>query len=175
MAGRGGSPIRWAALGVGAVVVALIAVLAIGPGDESVDASQLLGQRVPEIDGTTLDGQPYDVDDARGQWVVVNFFATWCPGCIVEHPELVAFDAWARETGRAELVAVVFNDPPDLVAQFFADNGGGWPVLDEPGVAIDFQVAQIPETFVVAPSGRIVQHIRGEVTAADLIATIEGS
>ena len=71
-------------------------------------------------------------------------------------------------------MAVVFNDPPDRVAEFFETNGGDWPVLGEPSIPIEFQVAQIPETFLVAPSGQVVQHIQGEVTAAELIATIEG-
>lgn len=166
--------IRWVALGVGAFLVALVAVLAVGSGGLDAEGNDLLGRRVPDIEGTTLDGEPFDIDDHRGEWVVVNFFATWCPGCITEHPELVAFDEWADETGQAELVAVVFNDPAERVEAFFDENGGGWPVVDQPGVAVDFGVAQIPETFVVAPSGQVVRHFRGEVTAAALVATIEG-
>ena len=168
-------PTRYVALGVAALVIALIAVLAVGSGAVDDDASAVLGARVPPIDGPTLSGGSYDIDDARGRWVVVNFFATWCPGCINEHPELVEFDRWAAETGRAEVVAVVFNDTSQQVESFFASQGGGWPVLDEPSVPIAFQVAQIPETFLVAPNGKVVRHIRGEVTAADLIAFIESS
>ena len=155
--------------------MALIAVLAAGPGDRQVQPNQLLGQRVPPVSGPTLDGGSYDIDDARGRWVVVNFFATWCAGCIREQPELLAFDQWARDTGRAEVVAVVFNDPAESVQAFFAENGGGWPVLDEPSLPIKFQVSQIPETFVVSPSGQVVEHIPGEIKADDLIALIEAS
>ena len=168
------SGVRRNALVVAAVVVGLIALLAFGSDDRLDRENTVLGSRVPEVAGPTLDGGTYDIDSSRGKWVVVNFFATWCPGCIDEHPELLAFHDWATETGRAEVVAVVFNDPPARVAEFFDSNGGDWPVLDEPSIPIEFQVAQIPETFVVAPSGQVIQHIRGEVTAADLIATIEG-
>lgn len=167
--------VRRNALIVGLVVVGLIALLAFGSDDQLDPQNAVLGGRVPEVAGETLDGGTYDIDSARGKWVVVNFFATWCPGCIVEHPELLAFQEWADTTGQAELVAVVFNDPPESVAAFFDANGGDWPVLADPSIPIQFQVAQIPETFVVAPSGQVVQHIQGEVTAADLIATIEGS
>lgn len=167
--------VRWTAAAVGVVVVALVAVLAFGSDDRLGATSTVVGRRVPDVSGTTLAGDPYDIDNARGRWVVVNFFATWCAGCINEHPELLAFDEWGRTTGQAEIVAVVFNDPPEQVEAFFATNGGGWPVLDEPSVAIEFQVAQIPETFVVAPSGQVVHHFQGEVSADGLIAVIEGS
>ncbi|MDH3678523.1 MAG: TlpA family protein disulfide reductase [Acidimicrobiia bacterium] len=171
----GGSRVRWVSAGVAVFIVALIGVLAVGSDDRLAATNDVLGQRVPEVSGPSLTGGRYDIDNARGTWVVVNFFATWCAGCINEHPELIAFNQWAESTGEAELVAVVFNDPADAVAAFFDENGGGWPVLDEPGIAIDFQVAQIPETFVIAPSGQVVQHIQGEVTADALIEVIEGT
>lgn len=169
----GGNGVRWAALAVGAVVVALIGVFAFGTDDRLNPASRVLGDRVPVVAGETLAGGTYDIDDARGRWVVVNFFATWCVGCINEHPELVAFDQWAEQTGRAEVVAVVFNDPAEEVTAFFDANGGDWPVLDDAALPLEFQVSQIPETFLVAPSGQVLQQFRGEVTAATLIATID--
>lgn len=174
MASAGGSRVRWISVGVAVVLVALIGVLAVGSDERLGATNAVLGQRVPEVSGSSLTGGNYDIDNARGRWVVVNFFATWCAGCVNEHPELVAFNQWAEATGEAELVAVVFNDPADAVLEFFERNGGGWPVLDETSVAIDFQVAQIPETFVVAPSGQVVTHIQGEVTADALIDVIEG-
>jgi len=167
--------VRWAAVAVGAVVFGLVALLAFGSDDRLDPPNAVLGARVPDVSGETLEGETYDIDSARGKWVVVNFFATWCPPCINEHPELLAFQRWAEETGKAEVVAVVFNDSPEGVAAFFETNGGDWPVLDDPSIPIEFQVAKIPETFVVAPSGQVVQHIKSEVTAADLVATIEGS
>ncbi len=169
---EGGNRVRWTALAVGVVVAALIGLLAFGSDENLTGANRVLGERVPVVAGPTIDGDDYDIDDARGRWVVVNFFATWCAGCINEHPDLVAFEQWGAETGRAEIVAVVFNDPVEDVEDFFQANGGGWPVLDDPSIPLEFQVTQIPETFLVAPSGRVVQHIQGEVRAEDLIEVI---
>jgi thiol-disulfide isomerase/thioredoxin len=169
----GSNRIRWTALGVGLVLMALIALLAFGDDDRLSPQNELLGARVPDVSGPTLTGGRYDIDNARGRWVVVNFFATWCAGCINEHPELVAFDQWGRETGQAEVVAVVFNDSTEQVQAFFDANGGSWPVLDNPALPLEFHVSQIPETLLVAPSGLVVQHIEGEVSADALIASIE--
>ncbi|MFV0258413.1 MAG: TlpA family protein disulfide reductase [Acidimicrobiales bacterium] len=164
---------RWVALGVGVVLVGLMAVFAVGPRDRLDPASAVLGQRVPEVQGATMDGGTYNIDDHRGEWVLVNFFATWCPPCKAEHPELKAFEDWGRATGRASVVAVVFNDTPEAVGSFFETNGGGWPVLYAPSIPVAFQVAQIPESFLVSPSGQVVQHVQGQVTAESLITLIE--
>lgn len=162
---------RWTALAVGAVLVALIGVLAFG-GDETDQANVWIGKRVPRVAGPTLDGGTYDIDSARGRWVVVNFFATWCGPCIQEHPELVKLEEWGRSTGEAEVVAVVFNDPVDTVKTFFAEKGGGWPVLDNPEIPIEFQVAQVPETFLVSPAGQVVQHYEGGITADEIRSVV---
>lgn len=179
------SVVRWAATAVGMAVFSLIMLFAFGGGRDDEPSSRVLGQRVPELRGMPVEGLAgysvdlagdpveYDVDDQRGTWVLVNFFATWCPPCIAEHPELVDLEAWGVDN-ELRIVAVVFNDPNIAgVQQFFSTQGGDWPVIDEPGVAIDFQIAQIPESFLVAPSGLVVEHYVGGLRAAEVIATVE--
>jgi cytochrome c biogenesis protein CcmG/thiol:disulfide interchange protein DsbE len=168
------STARRTAIAVGVVVAALIAVLAWGGGEEVESQSPLVGNRVPSVVGTDLDGTDYDIDDRRGSWVVVNFFATWCPPCVAEHPELLAVADWGRARGDVEVLSVVFNEPdPEPVRQFFAQRGGDWPVIyGAPSVPIDFQVAQIPETFIVTPGGQVVAHLPGEVTAEEVTGVI---
>ncbi len=174
-ASAGSGAARKTAIAVGLVVAALIVVLALGGGDDTSETSALIGKRVPAVAGTDLQGDFYDIDDRRGQWVVVNFFATWCPPCVAEHPELLATSEWGSARGDVELVSVVFNEPdPRPVRQFFTDRGGDWPVIyGSPRIPIDFQVAQIPETFVVSPRGQVVAHVAGETTQAELQSIIE--
>ncbi|MDH4076575.1 MAG: hypothetical protein OEW29_11615, partial [Acidimicrobiia bacterium] len=50
--------------------------------------------------------------------------------------------------------------------------GGSWPVLDAPEIPIEFQVAQVPETFLVSPAGQVVQHYEGGITADEIQATV---
>ncbi len=140
--------------------------------------SPLVGRVAPQIEGVTIDGSTFDLDDARGQWVVVNFFATWCVPCRTEHPQLVEFASRHAVPGDARVVSIAFDDQPDEVAGFFADQGGDWPVLVEGTgpTALDYGVSGVPESYLVAPSGVVATKIIGGVTADgidSIIADIE--
>ena len=178
---RQGRPMVIVAVALAVVVALLIAVLATrSPSGERSRQSPLLGRPAPAIVGTTLAGDSFDLAEYRGRWVVVNFFATWCIPCVQEHPELAKFQARHAGTGDAALVSVLFDNTADEAQGFFTENGGDWPVVvDEAGaVGVDYGVARVPESFLVAPNGIVVQRLVGGVTAAevdDLIAQYEGA
>lgn len=167
------------------LVVALVAVAFVGvlatrePATERRAKSPLIGQVAPAIDAPTLDGGQFDIDDHRGQWVVVNFFATWCEPCRTEHPELVAFDDSHQVSGDATVVSVVYDDDEAAVRDFFAEQGGDWPVVTDDGLAaVDYGVVKVPETYLVTPLGFVVQKYIGGVTQASIeqdIAALEAA
>ena len=108
---------------------------------------------------------------------MVNFFDPECVPCVEEHPELVAFDEQERSLGSdgAELVTVVFRDDRNGVAEFFADEGGDWPVVydDDGSIATAFGVALVPETWVVDPNGIVRWRTISPVTADQLDSVID--
>ncbi len=159
-----------------AVVVGVVAVLLLGlltfevvAGDDDGVRSGLVGRAAPAVVGTATNGEVVDIDRWRGDWVLVNFFATWCVPCVREHPELVEF---ARRHGPegdgvpVEVVSIAFDDDPAAVEEFFATRGGDWPVLvDDTGpLALDFGVRGVPESFLISPAGQVVALFYG-VTA----------
>lgn len=165
------SPTRWAALGVAAVLVALIGVLAVSKSHTDSADSPLLGKVAPSLAGKTLDGDPFDLTSLRGRFVVVNFFASWCQPCRVEAPELRRWAQRHEAAGDAELVNVLFQDTPEAARAFFAEYGGvTWPVLavDTDTIGLDWGVAKVPETFVVNPDGVVVAKTIATVTEDDL-------
>lgn len=161
---------------VGVAVLALVVLFVVAPQRDGEPGSPLLGQLTPPLAGATLSGDRFDIDDHRGRWVVVNFFATWCPPCVKEHPELVAFSE--RSGGDVQLVSVAFDDTElDAVEEFFEEHGGDWPVVTSgaDGASLDFGVKKLPESFVVDPAGTVVAKINGGVTAAELEQYVTGT
>ncbi|CAN5844266.1 hypothetical protein BH24ACT3_BH24ACT3_08790 [soil metagenome] len=158
-------------IAVGVVLALFVALLATRDGgtDRTTD-SPLLGQLAPAIAGQTVDGEDFDLDRLQGRFVLVNFFATWCVPCRQEHPELVSFARLHGAAGDAEVVSVVFGDEVADVREYFAREGGEWPVVanDDGRIALDYAVAGVPESYLLAPDGTVIYKIVGGVTSTGL-------
>lgn len=167
---------RWIALPVAAVVVALVVLLATSDKHVESAKSPLVGKVAPSLVGETLDGKQFDLADNRGKFVVVNFFASWCQPCRIEAPELKNWAEQHQKSGDGVLVNVLFQDTPEGARKFFDQYGGGdWPVIatDTDTIGLDWGVAKVPETYVVAPNGVVVVKTISTVTADELNSYIE--
>jgi len=127
----------------------------------------------PSLKVTTLDGKPFDLAAHRGQWVIVNYWATWCVPCIKEMPDISRFVA-AHKNVAAIGLAYEDSEPDDIKA-FLAKHPVVYPVsqvtLDNPPK--DFDEPQgLPTTWLIGPDGKVVKHIVGPVTADSLEALI---
>lgn len=175
----GSRAVMFAAAAIGALLLGFIGLLATSdasPG--SLNSNALVDKVAPLVSGPTLDGDRFDLAEHRGQWVLVNFFATDCPGCITEHPELVEFMRRHEASGSVEVVSVNFGDDPRRIAAFFEKNGGDWPVIVDGDAAqqfaMSFGVTAVPETYIITPSGRVGAKLIGSsgVTADQLDAAL---
>ncbi len=171
---RHSHPTRWAALAVGTILVLLVVLLVTArQGGDRATGSTLVGKAAPAVAGEVVLGEPFELGNSD-RWVVVNFFATWCVPCIVEHPELRAFSEAHAETGDARVISVVYDDEPDAVREFFEERGGDWTVFDsdQGRTALDWGVARIPESYLVSPDGVVMAKFVSGVTQAQLDAAI---
>jgi cytochrome c biogenesis protein CcmG, thiol:disulfide interchange protein DsbE len=136
---------RLIALGIGLVTVLLVGVLATRQtASERSTVSPLIGRVAPEITGDDiLTGKRFQLSSEQGKWTLVNFFATWCPPCLREHPEILAFQA---ANLNVNVVSVINEDTTENVRAFFAANGGDWPVLDNTRAAVDYGITGLPES-----------------------------
>jgi cytochrome c biogenesis protein CcmG, thiol:disulfide interchange protein DsbE len=160
---------RYTAVAVGLVTLGLIIVLAKHKSGEQSIRNQFLGRNAPPVEGVSaVDNARFSLAEQRGKFVIVNFFATWCPPCRKEQPELVALEAAHAKTGDVSLVSVVYQDQVDDVRDFFKKNGGTWPVINSDRIAVDWGVRGVPETYVVDRNGLVVYQYNGGVTKAAL-------
>jgi cytochrome c biogenesis protein CcmG/thiol:disulfide interchange protein DsbE len=170
-------PRRWRGLALALVpVLAFTALLASGLGKDARRIPDALGgSAAPDFALQALDdGRVIRMRELRGHVVVINFWASWCAECYVEHPDLLA--AW-RRYGDAGVVflGVLYQDGEDGARDYVRQMGGDWPILVDPGsrVALDYGVAGVPETYVVGPDGIVATKRVGAVTGGFLTRWID--
>lgn len=132
--------------------------------------------QAPAATFTTLDGQQLSMQDLRGKVVLVNFWATSCPGCIKEMPDMIEAYRDYKDKGF-EIVAVAMSyDPPNYVANFVQTRQLPFPVaLDVKGEhARAFGDVQLtPTSFLIGKDGSILDQKLGELDFAKLRAQLD--
>jgi len=141
-------------------------VLAIARLAEGVGPT--VGQLVPRLAGTTLDGAPLDLANLRGRPVVVNFWGPSCIPCREEFPLMIAKLAEHDADGLA-IVGVLTDDPEGPARAFVAEYGATWPTVVDPGAALKagWRVLARPTSFFIDRAGILRSVQIGEFREAD--------
>jgi thiol-disulfide isomerase/thioredoxin len=132
---------------------------------------------VPELSGTTLDGEPLDVSAMRGQVVVLNFWASWCAPCRAEADTLNEVATRTADQG-VRFVGINVKDELGSAQAFERKQEVGYPSLfDQPGrLLLRFRKAipqTPPTTLIVDREGRIAAFFAGAVRLSDLLGPVE--
>ena len=134
-------------------------------------------QPLPNLAGTTLDEQPLDVADYRGQVVVLNVWASWCPPCRAETPALLEVAAQTADLD-VQFVGINVKDERGNAVAFERNQSVTYPSLyDQPGeLLLRFRriVPQTPPTtLIVDKQGRIAGFYAGQVRISDLLGPVQ--
>jgi len=175
------------AVGIGVLVIA-VAVMWSGdpgainrPGLGSIDAGArrvgrpIRGQPAPDFTLDLLDGSSMTLSELRGQVMVLNIWATWCPSCKDEMPDLQT--VWEEyEDDGVVIVGLVYQDEVALVQEMLTFYGITFPQGMDVGdnISTAYGITGVPETFIVDQQGNIAVNYVGPVTADELRQKLDG-
>jgi peroxiredoxin len=103
-----------------------------------------------------LHGKTWTLKDLRGKVVLVNFWATWCPPCRKEMPDMEALHQEFKEQGL--VILAISDEESDKVRPFITDHKFSYPILLDPGRKVNdlFEVEGIPKSFLYDRNGHLV-------------------
>ncbi len=138
-----------------------------GPGPKA-------GEPAPEFTLQTLDGTPTSLKDYRGQVVMVNFWATWCPPCRSEMPDMEQVYQEKKQDGFTVL-AVNIQEARDPIALFVNRFGLTFPILmDVAGeVTQQYGIYSLPSSYFIDREARIAEVNIGALSKAAIIKKVE--
>lgn len=123
-----------------------------------------------------LNGQIQSLDQYKGKWVIVNYWATWCGTCVKELPDLISLHEANNEAGDVVVVGVNFETISlKRLKNFVTKHAIPYPVLRTEPVAMTplGPVPALPATYIIDPNGKTVAGQVGIVTQKNLEDYIE--
>ena len=145
------------------VAALLVGVAAFAQEDPDVVYGKDLlsvGTVAPSFTLKDIDGKSVSLSDFLGKQVVLHFWASWCPDCREETPQLKAAQA-AADPSKVVFVSVSFDRKVEAFEAYVRDNAlGGVQLFDASGkkesvVGTSYHVKWIPATYLIGPDGRI--------------------
>lgn len=128
---------------------------------------------VPLVEVEDFDGEPVTMADYRGTPLLVNFWASWCPPCVAEMPDLEAVHQASE--GEVAFVGVNTQDTREQASALVEETGVTYDLVRDPDGELfrAFGVFGMPTTFYVDASGDVVHQHTGLLTREDLVADLE--
>ena len=132
------------------------------------------GFLAPDFELKTTAGETIKLSDQRGQAVLVNLWATWCPPCRAEMKSIEKVYSEYKDQGLVVLaVNMTYQDDPTKIAPFVAEQGLTFPILlDETGaMGHAYQLRSLPSSYFINRAGKINEVVIGGPMAEALLRT----
>jgi len=161
-----------ALLGLGWIVYSQEPGAALDGGDELTEAP-VAGYLAPQFVLNSTVGDKVSLSDYRGQPVVLNFWATWCPPCRAEMPEFQ--EASVKYNGQAVVLGIDQGEPPSIVSDFGNSLGISYPLLIDQDNSVNrsYGISALPTTVFIDSQGVVREVFTGIVSKAVLEDRIE--
>ena len=130
------------------------------------------------LKGTTVDGKPWSMDQARGKVLVVNVWGSWCGPCVAEASDLQkAWSGYSTAGKPVQFLGLDFKEGPDAGAAFLRSRGITYPSLAYDGglpvLALRGKAPTVPTTLVLDTRGRIAARVLGPVDPSTLKGLVD--
>ena len=162
-------------------ILGIVAAIAVGrqgsggsaaslepPAVAFIPEVSMVGSPAPDFTLKTPGGKTIKFSDLRGQWVYLNFWATWCPPCRQEMPTFqnMLKGGFGPVDGKVTVLAVDTLESADQVQNYLNDIKVSVPVVLDSDGAVNrlYGVVKLPTTYVIDPSGIIRYQQFGEMT-----------
>jgi peroxiredoxin len=122
-----------------------------------------VGSKAPDFELKTLTGENVKLSSLKGKKVMLNFWATWCPPCKAEMPEMEKF---SKQMDKDQVILAVNIDPQNDVKGFANKNGITFPILLDENDQVNgiYQILSIPTTYFIDRNGVIQNKFTGGMT-----------
>ena len=118
------------------------------------------GSPAHDFEVSSIDGKPIKLAALRGNYVLLDFWGTWCQPCLEETPFLKKAHATYGE--KVQLIGIAVDDNEEAVMDYVKDHDIGWPQVIAPndypptGIVSDFKVRGYPSLYLIDPDGKIL-------------------
>jgi peroxiredoxin len=139
-------------------------------------ADNSVRKRAPDFELTTFDGKGIRLEDLRGKVVLLNFWATWCPPCKAEMPDLNALHQQYGAEHDFLVLGVNDDESADVVGAFARQQGIAFPLLLDPhGLVMEklFDVRYLPTSYIIDREGNIRDTWRGQIAREAMLARLQ--
>ena len=135
-----------------------------------------IGDPAPPLSAKTFDGGTMNLEDYRGKYLLLDFWATWCGPCVAEIPRLAEVHKAFAEDERFAMIGLSLDEEIQAPKKFVEGRGLPWDqgfLGSESSVVRDYGVGAIPAIFLIDPDGKVVaKGLRGDKLEEVLIQAL---
>jgi thiol-disulfide isomerase/thioredoxin len=162
------------------ILIILVLTFSFSAVAQALSLNEIFAKKtlqLPEFSVVDMQGKTHNNSSVKGKYLVVNFWATWCPPCLREIPTFVEF--YEKNSDRVEILGMNHEQVNKAKIQEFSDaymvnypiilsDNNNRPMFNKFG-----EILGMPTTFIYAPDGSLINYLMGEIDQKNLESAID--